>query len=109
MEEGIDDLKCTLGNNACIITKASRTNCKLCRYNRCLSVGMKNPADGNRIKKNFNEFVLIVIHFTVLEKERDKCSSQQTIIECSICKDISSGFHFGALTCEGCKVDINYN
>ncbi len=28
---------------------------------------------------------------------------------CSVCKAPSSGVHFGAITCEGCKVRTNFN
>ena len=28
-------------------------------------------------------------------------------IPCKVCKAPSSGFHFGAITCEGCKVGDN--
>ena len=27
---------------------------------------------------------------------------------CVVCSDVGNGIHFGALTCEGCKVIIGY-
>ena len=38
----------------------------------------------------------------------EKCSVDSAVsfnkIPCSVCSDDSSGLHFGAITCEGCKV-----
>eukprot|EP00092_Neocalanus_flemingeri_P047627 GFUD01054044.1.p1 GENE.GFUD01054044.1~~GFUD01054044.1.p1 ORF type:complete len:870 (+),score=180.42 GFUD01054044.1:39-2612(+) len=34
-------IRCIFGHGKCQISRHNRTNCKLCRYNRCLEVGMK--------------------------------------------------------------------
>ena len=31
---------------------------------------------------------------------------QKQYDNCKICDDVSSGFHYGVFTCEGCKVKI---
>ncbi|GFN82368.1 Zinc finger protein [Plakobranchus ocellatus] len=65
----------------CIITKESRVHCQYCRYQKCLSLNMFYLKDG--------------------QKGEDKSKVQE--IPCRVCSAPSSGFHFGALTCEGCK------
>ncbi|XP_041351218.1 uncharacterized protein LOC121370170 [Gigantopelta aegis] len=67
-------------NQCCKITKENRIRCQYCRYQKCLSVNMQNPAD----------------HQTNLKPDVSN-------IPCRVCGGPSSGFHFGALTCEGCK------
>ncbi|CAF1066507.1 unnamed protein product [Brachionus calyciflorus] len=70
-------LKCVRSNSNCVITKSTRTNCGHCRFQKCLQVGMK-----------LNDKTEVV---------------EPKKIPCSVCGDASSGFHFGAFTCEGCK------
>ncbi|ELU03757.1 hypothetical protein CAPTEDRAFT_101804 [Capitella teleta] len=65
-------------NNQCDITKDTRTQCQRCRYRKCLALGMYKPGGAN-------------------------ISSEICHIPCSVCGAPSSGFHFGAITCEGCK------
>ncbi|GFR71482.1 nuclear receptor ROR-beta [Elysia marginata] len=65
----------------CKITKESRVHCQYCRYQKCLSLDMLYHKDG--------------------QKGEDKSNVQE--IPCRVCSAPSSGFHFGALTCEGCK------
>ena len=64
----------------CDIQTSTRTKCKYCRYQKCLFVGMTR-------------------------RERP---SQVHLIEgqqlCVVCLDLANGVHFGAVTCEGCKV-----
>ena len=31
---------CVRGEGSCVITQTNRTHCKLCRYNKCIQVGM---------------------------------------------------------------------
>uniref|UniRef100_A0A5K3ELX8 NR LBD domain-containing protein n=2 Tax=Mesocestoides corti TaxID=53468 RepID=A0A5K3ELX8_MESCO len=63
----------------CVIAKTSRGRCQQCRYKKCLEVGMSlKDMDG--------------------QGELDISN-----IPCRVCGGRSSGFHFGALTCEGCK------
>ena len=33
--------RCRFGHGECKIDRQNRTNCKMCRYNKCLQVGMK--------------------------------------------------------------------
>ncbi|XP_067937169.1 peroxisome proliferator-activated receptor delta-like isoform X2 [Watersipora subatra] len=63
----------------CEITKGSRTACSYCRYQKCLSVGMEPLGKG------------------LLDTHSVKS------LPCKVCQSPSSGFHFGVLTCEGCK------
>ncbi|XP_059154799.1 uncharacterized protein LOC131940188 [Physella acuta] len=65
----------------CVITKESRVHCQYCRYQKCLQLNMFYPKDG--------------------QKSANKVGVQE--IPCRVCSAPSSGFHFGALTCEGCK------
>uniref|UniRef100_A0A182YVP7 Uncharacterized protein n=1 Tax=Biomphalaria glabrata TaxID=6526 RepID=A0A182YVP7_BIOGL len=65
----------------CVITKESRVHCQYCRYQKCLQLNMFYPKDG--------------------QKNANKVGVQE--IPCRVCAAPSSGFHFGALTCEGCK------
>lgn len=71
---------CVRANNSCVVTKSTRTNCAFCRFQKCIQVGMKQN------EKTSNETVPF------------------TEIPCRVCGDSSSGLHFGAITCEGCKV-----
>ncbi|KAJ8309090.1 hypothetical protein KUTeg_013964 [Tegillarca granosa] len=70
-----------LRDKNCSITKESRVQCQFCRYQKCLQLKMFCPASGSM-------------------KKEDKNVSD---IPCRVCGAPSSGFHFGALTCEGCK------
>ena len=36
-------------------------------------------------------------------------TAQKYYENCKICDDVSSGFHYGVFTCEGCKVKIISN
>ncbi len=38
-----------------------------------------------------------------------KMPKEMSNIPCKVCGSPSSGYHFGAITCEGCKVNINKN
>ncbi|CAF0951142.1 unnamed protein product [Rotaria sordida] len=61
----------------CSITKRSRTQCQYCRFQKCISVGMK--------------------------AHRSKTEDLYKKLPCLICKASASGIHFGAVTCEACK------
>ncbi|CAF1023589.1 unnamed protein product [Rotaria sordida] len=65
----------------CIITRTTRTQCQYCRYMKCIEVGMK-LSEGSPNPKIEDIFKLI---------------------PCAVCQHPSSGIHFGATTCEGCK------
>ncbi|CAF1365057.1 unnamed protein product [Rotaria sordida] len=64
----------------CSITKRSRTQCQYCRFQKCISVGMK-------------------VHESIASKTEDLYKK----LPCLICKASASGIHFGAVTCEACK------
>ncbi|CAG5135731.1 unnamed protein product, partial [Candidula unifasciata] len=70
-----------LRQKQCAITKESRVHCQYCRYQKCLQLNMHYSKDG--------------------QKNASKVGVQE--IPCRVCSAPSSGFHFGALTCEGCK------
>ncbi|KAK3603054.1 hypothetical protein CHS0354_015746 [Potamilus streckersoni] len=71
-----------LRDKKCEITKESRVQCQYCRYQRCLALHMFCPGS---------------------EGDHSAKESRVSDIPCSVCGSASSGFHFGALTCEGCK------
>uniref|UniRef100_A0A0V0J8N0 Nuclear receptor domain-containing protein n=1 Tax=Schistocephalus solidus TaxID=70667 RepID=A0A0V0J8N0_SCHSO len=65
--------------NSCEVNKDTRTHCQRCRYQKCLRIGMVLPGAA-------------------------VCPANDiSIIPCRVCGAQSSGFHFGAITCEGCK------
>lgn len=70
--------KCSRTMN-CVITKSTRTTCGLCRFQKCIEVGMKQKDDLNVEPVSFKE------------------------LACLVCGTGSSGLHFGVITCEGCK------
>uniref|UniRef100_A0A0X3NNT8 Uncharacterized protein n=1 Tax=Schistocephalus solidus TaxID=70667 RepID=A0A0X3NNT8_SCHSO len=78
LSNGKSTTVCPSGGN-CVIAKTSRGRCQQCRYKKCLELGM-----------SLREF----------ESQADIDISN---IPCRVCGGRSSGFHFGALTCEGCK------
>ncbi|KAH8855859.1 Nuclear receptor ROR-alpha B [Schistosoma japonicum] len=69
---------CPTGGN-CVVAKGSRGKCQICRYRKCLLVGMK------------------------MKDPETQSEIDISNIPCRVCGGRSSGFHFGALTCEGCK------
>ncbi|CAH1791311.1 unnamed protein product [Owenia fusiformis] len=64
---------------SCIITRETRTQCQSCRYEKCLFLGMHKPGENPNPAPVISE------------------------IPCRVCGARSSGYHFGAITCEGCK------
>lgn len=65
----------------CIVTGDQRTKCGACRYNKCLSLGLSKTNRGYKI-------------------------TESIVRPCEICNGVSSGVHFGAFTCEACKVNF---
>ncbi|PAA89302.1 hypothetical protein BOX15_Mlig015099g1 [Macrostomum lignano] len=63
----------------CDVTKETRTHCQHCRYKKCLMLNMFPPGKNPGIAASISD------------------------IPCRVCGASSSGFHFGAITCEGCK------
>lgn len=72
--------KCMREGN-CIIQRTTRTQCQYCRFKKCKEVGMTNTENPNSptVAELFKKFA------------------------CTVCGAPSSGLHFGAVTCEGCK------
>ncbi|VDM33972.1 unnamed protein product [Hydatigera taeniaeformis] len=69
---------CPMGGN-CKIEGPGRGKCPHCRFRKCLDLGMSLTPPGGEIGCDVSK------------------------IPCRVCGGPSSGFHFGALTCEGCK------
>ncbi|CAH8589751.1 unnamed protein product [Dicrocoelium dendriticum] len=72
------DAICPMGGQ-CRVEGPGRGKCPHCRYRKCLDLGMTLTPPGGE----------------------SGCDISQ--IPCRVCGGPSSGFHFGALTCEGCK------
>ncbi|CAF0776353.1 unnamed protein product, partial [Brachionus calyciflorus] len=73
--------KC-IRNQDCVIVRTTRTQCQFCRFQKCKEVGMTNSVENTNnppVAEIFKRF------------------------PCAVCKAPSSGIHFGAITCEGCK------
>ncbi|CAF0776371.1 unnamed protein product [Brachionus calyciflorus] len=72
--------KC-IRNKDCVIVRTTRTQCQFCRFQKCKEVGMTINDNSNSptVAEIFKGF------------------------PCYVCKSPSSGIHFGAITCEGCK------
>ncbi|ESN90636.1 hypothetical protein HELRODRAFT_70853, partial [Helobdella robusta] len=66
-------------NGNCEITLTTRTNCKHCRYQKCVKQGMYRKVRNPQVQ---------------LAEGQHKCV---------VCGDLANGIHFGANTCEGCK------
>lgn len=71
-------LKCNFDKGNCVVNKNTRNGCSFCRYQKCVSLGMS------------------------LDKTLQKDQSVKNL-PCQVCSGPSSGIHFGAITCEGCK------
>ncbi|KAL7053509.1 hypothetical protein AAHC03_027062 [Spirometra sp. Aus1] len=69
---------CPMGGQ-CRIEGPGRGKCPHCRFRKCLDLGMSLTPPGGEMG----------------------CDISQ--IPCRVCGSPSSGFHFGAITCEGCK------
>ncbi|TNN09743.1 Protein embryonic gonad [Schistosoma japonicum] len=74
----ISESICPMGGR-CRVEGPGRGKCPHCRYRKCLELGMTLTPPGGEAG----------------------CDISQ--IPCRVCSGPSSGFHFGALTCEGCK------
>ncbi|ELU14753.1 hypothetical protein CAPTEDRAFT_132489 [Capitella teleta] len=70
-------------NSTCVVTKETRSHCQYCRFNKCIQLGMYKPGKGR--------------------DEEKQLKVEFKSIQCKVCTAPSSGFHFGAITCEGCK------
>ncbi|XP_061173764.1 probable nuclear hormone receptor HR3 [Saccostrea echinata] len=71
-----------LKDKNCKITRESRVQCQYCRFQKCLSFNMCIPSQKESLDRKENGI---------------------SNIPCQVCSASSSGFHFGAITCEGCK------
>ncbi|CAF1622127.1 unnamed protein product, partial [Adineta ricciae] len=68
----------------CVITRNTRTQCQYCRFQKCKFVGMT--------VKEVSEV-----------QQTPRVADIFAQISCYVCQASSSGIHFGAITCEGCK------
>ena len=84
----------------CLITKRSRTQRQYCRFRKCLTVGMK--ISGNFLsslslfKSDLNEYSI--------EMNERKTEDLYKKLPGLLCGASAPGIHFGAVTCETCKV-----
>ncbi|MGH0181785.1 UNVERIFIED_CONTAM: hypothetical protein FKN15_007884 [Acipenser sinensis] len=69
-------------SGSCTITKDNRRHCQACRLKRCVEIGMMKEYG---ICSPVDEFDRNVPRI------------------CGVCGDKATGFHFNAMTCEGCK------
>ncbi|CAF0931697.1 unnamed protein product [Didymodactylos carnosus] len=73
-------------NKDCIITRNTRTQCQYCRFQKCKMVGMTVKVLGG-----------------LETQQTPRVADIFAQISCYVCSASSSGIHFGAITCEGCK------
>ncbi|UJR16012.1 hypothetical protein I4U23_002927 [Adineta vaga] len=71
-------------NKDCMITRNTRTQCQYCRFQKCLMIGM-TVKEGIELQQT------------------PRVADIFAQISCYVCQGPSSGIHFGAITCEGCK------
>ncbi|CAF1352745.1 unnamed protein product [Adineta steineri] len=71
-------------NKDCMITRNTRTQCQYCRFQKCRIIGM-TVKEGVEIQQT------------------PRVADIFAQISCYVCQAPSSGIHFGAITCEGCK------
>ncbi|CAF1146014.1 unnamed protein product [Adineta steineri] len=71
-------------NKECMITRNTRTQCQYCRFQKCKLIGM-TVKEGPEIQQT------------------PRVADIFAQISCYVCQAPSSGIHFGAITCEGCK------
>ena len=76
--------KCIFGHNECNINQHNRTNCKLCRYQRCLETGMR-PDKVNKYLNRRKEREAMIARCGGLPGEQKKVESSQesTSYECA--------------------------
>ncbi len=89
--------KC-MRDSQCIITRTTRTQCQFCRYAKCIAIGMKITGI----------FLFSIFSIDFIRNFLEECPNPKTEeifkdIPCAVCQSASSGIHFGATTCEGCK------
>merc|ERR1739838_780919 len=75
---GKDYRYCSRKTDACVVDAVSRTNCKKCRFQKCLQVGMK-PEKVDRVRKK-NKIIKTEIKEEIIEEnhQSDSCTSVET-------------------------------
>lgn len=68
------------GNNNCTVDRDNRSRCPSCRFQKCISTGMKK--EGNRIFKYFNTYSLCFPQYLCFDKGLRGKGLSDMIISC---------------------------
>ncbi len=100
---------CKRKTEDCVITMKTRADCFFCRLKKCFQVGMNVNSRLSPFDK-LDYCLEATFNFIYNSNQTDKSVKMQSYkeIQCRVCLAPSSGTHFGVITCEACKVEINF-
>ena len=99
-------LACQQNTGKCVIILGSRTKCQYCRFKKCLQLGMS--IQSKSIDSVVSQTCCGQPLLTFLFSEPQKETKSKPDVLCQVCKAKSAGFHYGALTCQRCKVSPSF-